>query len=318
MVNDSLVYPTVFELFVAVGGSLVTCLAALLYVRRVRLERPAIGVFNRRDIAVLFSFIVLLPLLYVVLPQWGLTTFLVLTFTASLSIGYRPLLSPGALWLGLGLLIGLNVWMARNLLGTVLGWQLYWVENSIIVVLGAVAVANLYCQGGMKLKHVSWFALILAVYDAVFTLKWPVTNTLAERFLGYPLDPSVAFRMGIYNASIGIGDLLVYALFTITALKAYGWTAARVSLVIVTIFGAVIPALAPLVFRQFIDARTDLVVPAQTAFGPIAFLCYLWFKRRWGTERTMVQFLASRDVPTPAAPASAAPSTSPEPVPAPA
>src|SRR5206468_12239281 len=133
--------------------------------------------------------------------------------------------------------------MARNLLGTVLGWQLYWVENSVLVVLGAVAVANLYCQGGMRLKHVSWFALILAVYDAIFTLKWPVTNTLAERFLGYPLDPSVAFRMGIYNASIGLGDLLVYALFTITALKAYGWSAARVSLVAVTVFGGVVPAL---------------------------------------------------------------------------
>ena len=194
----------------------------MLYLRRLRLERPPIGTFNARDIGILSCFLVTLPLLYVVLPQWGLTAFLILTFTGSLSIGYRPLLGRGKLWFGIGLLIGLNIWMTRTLLGTVLGWQIYWVENSVIVMLGAVAVANLYVQGGMRLKHVAWFALGLACYDVVFTLKWPITNKLAERFLGFPLDPSVAFRMGVYNASIGIGDLLVYAVFVLAAYKAYG------------------------------------------------------------------------------------------------
>jgi hypothetical protein len=296
--QESLVYPTIFELVVAVGGSVLTSLLALAYLRLVRLERPAIGTFNGRDIASLCGFIVALPLLYVVLPQWLLTTFLALTFVAALSIGYRPLLAPSRLWPAIGLLLGLNFWMTRTLLGTVLGWQIYWVENGVIVVLAAVAVANLYVQGGMRLKHVSWFALTLAVYDAIFTLKWPVTNKLAERFLGYPLDPSVAFRMGIYNASIGLGDLLVYALFLVVAYKAYGRVAAKLSMVIIVIFGAVVPALAPLLFRELIDARTDLVVPAQTAFGPAAFLCYLWLKRRYGRERTMAEFMASGDVPT--------------------
>ena len=48
--------------------------------------------------------------------------------------------------------------MGRNLLGTVLGWQFFWAENSVIVLLAAISVANLYVQGGMKLKHVAWFA----------------------------------------------------------------------------------------------------------------------------------------------------------------
>jgi hypothetical protein len=293
----SLVYPTVFELFVAVPAAILTCLLSLVFLRRVRLERPAIGTFNRRDVAILFVFIVALPFLYLALPRWLLTTFLALTFTAAVAIGFRPLVRPTLLWPGLGLLIGLNIWMARTLLGTVLGWQLYWLETDVLVVLAAVAVSNLYVQGGMRLKHVSWFVLILAIYDAVFTLKWPVTNKLTERFLGFPLDPSLGFRMGVYNATIGIGDLLVYALFTIAAYKAYGLVAARLSLVITVIFGAVAPSLAPLAFRALIDARTDLVVPAQSAFGPVAFLCYLWLKRRYGPERTMAQFLASSDVP---------------------
>jgi hypothetical protein len=301
-----LLYPTVFELIVAVSATLITNLLALLYLRKVRLERPPIGTFNGRDIGILFSFLILLPLLYVVLPQWGLTGFLVLTFTGSLSIGYRPLLNPTALWLGIGLLIGLNIWMTRTLLGTVLGWQIYWVENSIVVVLGAIAVANLYVQGGMRLRHVAWFALGLAVYDVIFTLKWPVTNKLAERFLGFPLDPSVAFRMGVYNASIGIGDLLVYALFVLACYKAYGMMAGRIALAITAVFGATLPALAPLVSEAFLDARTDLIVPAQTIFGPIAFLCYLLMRRRWGPERTVAQFLRDQQV------------TVPEPIPVPA
>ena len=61
---------------------------ALFYLRRVRLERPAIGTFNSRDIRILFSFIVFLPLLYVLLPHWALTCFLMLTFASALSIGY--------------------------------------------------------------------------------------------------------------------------------------------------------------------------------------------------------------------------------------
>jgi hypothetical protein len=312
--QESLVYPTIFELVVAVCGAVLTSVLALAYLRRVRLERPAIGTFNGRDIGFLCVFIVALPLLYVVLPQWLLTTFLAVTLVGALSIGYRPLLAPSRLWPAIGLLIGLNFWMARTLLGTVVGWQIYWVENGLIVVLAAVAVANLYVQGGMRLKHVSWFALILAVYDAIFTLKWPVTNELAERFLGYPLDPSVAFRMGIYNASIGLGDLLVYALFMVVAYKAYGRVAAKLSLVIIVIFGAVVPALAPLLFRELIDARTDLVVPAQTAFGPVAFLCYLWLKRTFGRERTMAEFMASDDLPRrPVAAVPAPPVVVPEP-----
>jgi hypothetical protein len=63
-------------------------------------------------------------------------------------------------------------------------------------------------------------------------------------------------------------------------------------LLVVVIFGAVMSAVAPLFSHVFIDARTDLVVPAQVAFGPAAFLCYLWLKNHYGRERTMGEFLA--------------------------
>lgn len=292
----SLVFPTVFELALAVTATVLTLGLAIGYLRRVRVERPVIGTFNGRDIIILFCFIVALPLLYVVLPQWMLTGFLLLTFVSAVSIGIRPLFGKAQVWLLLGVLVGANFWMARNLLGTVLGWQIYWTENSVLVIAAAVAISNLYVQGGMRLSHVAWFAMALGGYDAMFTLKWPVTNELAERFLGYPLDPSIGFRLGVYNASLGIGDILVYSLFLLAAYKAYGRAAAWISFAVAVVFGAVIPALSPLLFSVLIDARTDLVVPAQTTFGPVAFLAFLWFRRRYGRERTTVEFLASTDV----------------------
>lgn len=292
--------PTLYTLSVALTGSLLVCGGALAYIRRVRLERPAIGTFNRRDVMVVFGFIILLPVLYLNLPRWLVMSLLILTFTAALSIGFRPLLSPIPLWLAVGVLIGANLWIGRNMLGTVSGWQLSWAETDLIIVLTAVAVTNLYVQGGMRLRHVAWFALILAVYDAIFILVVPLTNELLEGFLGYPLNPSFGMRYGLYNATIGIGDLLVYGLFTIAAFKAYGRHAARLALALVVVFGAFVPSFAPLVF-ELTDARTDIVVPAQVAFGPVAFLAYLWLRRRHGRERTMQEFLASSDVVQPAA-----------------
>jgi len=293
--DDDLVAVTSYVLIVAVVGTVTTCLVALVYLRHVRLDRPTIGTFNRRDITILFCFIVGLPLLYLVLPLTPLIIALGITFASALSMGLRPLLGPGRTWIVVGILIGTNIWMARTMLGTVLGWQLFWLENSVIVIVAAATVANLYVQGGMRLRHVAWFAVFLAIYDAVFAFVWPVTTMLAQRFLGWPLDPAVGFRWGVNNASIGLGDLLVYALFVIAVYKAYGRRSAAVAMVITVVFGAVTPALTPLLLDIFTDARTDLFVPAQVAFGPIAFFYYRWLLRTRGRERTMAEFLAGPD-----------------------
>jgi hypothetical protein len=233
--------------------------------------------------------------LYLALPHWALTTFLILTFTASLSIGYRPVLPPAVLWLGIGVLLGVNVWIARTMLGSVLGWQLYWAETSVVVLLGATAVANLYAQGGMRLRHVAWFALFLAVYDVIFSVVIPLTPKLADAFIGYPLDPSIGMRVGIFNANIGIGDLLVYGLFTVTALKAYGRRAGRIAIGVVAVFGATAPSLAPLILDAVTRGNANAVVPAQAFFGPPAFLTYVLLRRRYGRERTMGEFLTELD-----------------------
>lgn len=285
----------ILEMATALVCTLVTIACALLYLRRVRVERPAIGRFNGRDIVVLFAFLVILPTLYLWLPQWGLIGVLMLTFAASLSIGLRQIMSRGTVWLVVGLLVGGDIWLGRNMLGTVLGWQTFWTENSIVVLIAAVTVSNLYVQGGMRMRNVAWFALVLAVYDFVFTGIVPVTNHLAEHFIGFPLDPSMGFRVGFNDFTIGLGDVLVYALFVIAAFKAYGRGAAWFATGVIVAFGLALPVFAPLVIN-YIDSRNDVIVPVQTYFGPFAFLAYLWMKRRYGRERTMQEFLASNDV----------------------
>ena len=119
MLLDSYTFPIIFELILAISAAVLTSGCALFYLRRVRLERPAIGTFNHRDIRILFCFIVFLPFVYVLLPRWGLTAFLILTFSGALAIGYRPVLNRASLWLGIGLLIGANIWVSRTMLGTI-------------------------------------------------------------------------------------------------------------------------------------------------------------------------------------------------------
>jgi len=294
-VYSSAAHLAVLSLIVGAGSALLVCLLGLSYLRRVRMERPAIGTFNGRDVVTVFVLLSTIPLFYLSLPRWLLTSFLVLTFASALSFGLRPLLPPLALWSVVGGLLGLNLWLGTNALGTVAGWQVFWAENDVIVLLAAVFVANLYVQGGMRLKHVAWFALALAAYDVVFTSVAPVTDALVEAFLGFPLDPSIGMRFGFDNAAIGIGDLLVYGLFVLAAAKGYGRRAGRVAVAVVVFFGAVVPAGVPLLI-DYVNARTDTLVPAQFWFGPAAFGTWLWLRHRYGRERTMREFLAGEDV----------------------
>jgi hypothetical protein len=294
---------TVFQTIVVVVGALSTAAAALLYFRGVRLERPAIGCFNARDVVIVFGFIVTLPVLYLLLPPLVLTIFLVITFVSALSIGYRPLVPSTVLWPAIGLLIAANILVARHLLGTTRGWQLYWSLTSVAVLGAAVAVSNLYVQGGMRLRHVAWFALGLAVYDPIFSFGIPLTARLADTFAGFPLDPSIGFRAGLNSANIGIGDLLVYSTFTVAAYKGYGRRGARLAFGLVAVFGGLAPSLAPLVISAVARGNIGVVVPAQLFFGPAAFAGYRLLSRT-GPERSMREWLAAsrvRAVPDPVA-----------------
>ena len=271
---------TLFVASVVSFGSLGTAGAALAYYRRVRLERPAIGTFNTRDVVVLSVFIVLLPILYLALPQIVLTGFLVLTFSSALAIGLRPVLAARYRRLLIPALIGSEILVTYLLLGTGNGLKLYWVLTSTIVLVAAVSVSNLYVQGGLRIRQVAGLALFLALYDLFFSLVIPLTPQLAQAFEGRPLNASIGWASGGMSANIGLGDLLVYGLFVTAACKEFGNRGARTALGTILLFGALAPTFAPLVLSQFNQGTEGIVVPAQAFFGPAAFVVTSWLHRR--------------------------------------
>jgi hypothetical protein len=290
----SLLEQTSTELGVIMAGVIVVCGGALAYFRHVRMERPAVGTFNSRDVVILLIFIGVLPFVYGWLPIPLVTCLLILTFTSALYIGYRPLLGPTGIWLGIGLLFGFNIWSSNHLMGTLPGWQVWFSEQGIVVVLAAIAVCNLYLQGGMKLRHVAGLSLALAGYDVIFAAYYPLTGRLIARYLTHPLTPLLGMRFGYVDYAVGLGDLLVYSLFFVGAYKAYGTQAAAVAAAVIVVMGGCATAFIPFLFN-FTNANLDVLIPAQSLFGPAAFVTYLWMKRHYGRERTMAEYLASQD-----------------------
>jgi hypothetical protein len=275
-------------------GTIVVCSGALAYFRRVRMDRPPVGTFNARDVVILLVFIGILPFVYGWLPDPLVTCLLAVTFASALYIGYRPLLGSAGIWLGIGLLFGFNIWSSHHVLGTIPGWQLWYSEQSIMVALSAIAVCNLYLQGGMKLRHVAWLSLGLAGYDILFASYYPLTGRLIARYITHPLTPVMGMRFGEVDYAVGLGDLLVYSLFFVAAYKAYGAQAARIAAAVIVVMGGFATAFIPFLFNLS-NANLDILIPAQSLFGPVAFLTYLWMKRHYGRERTMAEYLASQD-----------------------
>jgi len=269
----------VYQATVVCLGAVLAVLAAIVFFRQIPLQRPAIGTFNGRDVVVLFVFIVTLPALYLAVPHAVLTGFLCLTFISALYIGYRPVVARSWLWLAIAGLLGADMALAAVMGNSVGLWQAYWLVNSGLVMLTAAAVSNLYIQGGMKLRHVAWFALGLAVYDPLFSFVFPITDQLANRFAGFALDPSMGFRFGPHVQNIGVGDLLVFTLFVLAAYRGYGRLAAAVSAAAVVVVGGIVPIVLPSLVSG-LNTEGGFVIPVQTFFGPVAFLLYLWFAHR--------------------------------------
>jgi len=282
---------TLFCLIMA--AAIVVCAGALAYFRHVRIERPPVGTFNGRDIVILLIAIGILPFVYGWLPDTVVTCLLAVTFSSALYIGYQHLLGSLWFWVAAGLLFGFNIWSSNHVMGTIAGWQLWYAEQSILVALGAIAVCNLYVQGGMKLRHVGWLALGLACYDIIFASYYPLTGELLARYITHPFIPVMGMRFGEVDYVVGLGDLLVYSLFFVACYKAYGKRAAAIAACVITVMGGFATAFLPFLFNLE-NANLDTLVPAQSLFGPAAFLTYLWMKRHYGRERTMAEYLASR------------------------
>ncbi|MGW0883881.1 hypothetical protein [Streptomyces sp. NPDC002671] len=277
----------VFSVLVTLTIALGVSLASVGYFRKVTLPRPAVGVFNGKDMVIMMGFVIALPFFYLALPGWLLPPVLGLTLAGGLSVGYGAVVRQGLVrWSLIICLMAADWFTARSAEHDPTHALPYWLINSVVILLMAIGAANLNTQGGLKLRYVSRFALALAVYDLFFATAVPLTQKLFGAVQGYAFAPSAGVRIGEFGAVLGMGDLLVYALFTTVAYKAYGRQGLTLALCLVAVFGALAPTLTPITVEA-LTGHLPEIVPAQIFFGPAAFFGYLVL-RRSGPERRMV------------------------------
>lgn len=259
-----------------------SALGSLLYLRWGRLERPSIGVFGGGDLLLLLGAVVALPFLYVSLPGFVLSALLLLGLLPSLYSGLRPFLSArlagGCLLL---LVAALLLSAARPELSS-----LHEALGDLLVVGAAVVIANLYAQGGLRMRPLSWGVLILGAIDAAFTWLIPITPALFAHFAQAAIPPFFSLSVAGWRATIGLGDLLVYGTCVAVAAKSYGARGAVLIGALVALLGLALPVGVMWMAWRHGQVGT-LLLPLQAFFAPAPLLARLLLGRH---ERSVRQW----------------------------
>lgn len=273
-------------------------LAAWLYFRRIRVERPPVGVFNLRDVTFTFVTLVVIPPLYLDLPSWLVASILVLMATGLTYLTVSPVLGRRMATMTAG---GLAISEATL---TILGYGQstgFVIMNDIAIGLLVVGVCNIWAQSGIQARDVAVFACAVGVFDLVATWLMPLMLEFFTRVRALPFAPMLAVGTGTGSIVIGLGDLLFVVLWPLVAVKAFagraGLFAAASTMGCVVTLGA-----------AFYAGLLNAAVPAMVFIAPAIVVQYILFRRWYGAERTMGVFEAANR-------AGAPPSSPPPPVP---
>lgn len=254
-----------------------------LYFQRYRMKRPPIGVFNLWDVAFMMVGILLIPYLYLLLPGWAVTLLLGLGAVGILFFMFEPLFVRR--WMG---------WLLVLLLagGEIVLYRLYGsrslaflVANNLVQVLSVVGITNLWAQSGMKARDVAILGAVLVVYDTLFTSVLPLMTDLFTQIEALPFAPVVAWPVtGEAVLLIGLGDLLLAAVFPLVMLKAYGRAAGMTALLVALL------ALAGVLLLP-VTELLGATFPVMVVLGPLMVVQYVVWRRRSGKERTTWEYL---------------------------
>jgi hypothetical protein len=269
----------------AVGGVLL----AWWYFRRFRLNRPPIGVFNLRDVALMIGAIVLVPLLYLVVPAWLAAMLLGVGLFSLLQVTLEPVLPVRwSAWILAVALLAIDV-LAALVYGAP-SWP-FLLANNTVLAIAVIGAANLWVQSGMKARDAAVLGGALAVYDFVATSLLPLMNDLIGRLAGLPFAPQVTGLSGDGQwLGVGLGDLLLAAVFPLVMRKAFGRTAGLLALCLGLMTMATMLVL--------LDLRmVKITVPAMVALGPLMVAQYIFWKRRLRKERTTWEYLQAEPLP---------------------
>jgi hypothetical protein len=273
--------PSLPNVIVILTLLVIALVLAHLYFLHVTIPRPPVGFYDLRDVMIMMAVVVVLPPLYLRLPDGLITALLAVPFLAIVQFSLAPLLPrPLPLLLAVGV-VALDIALSMSGAETG-GHAAFIVLNDVLVLIAVVGVVNLYLQNGMHARTVAVFAVALAVYDVIASILFPTMVEFFFRVQDLPLAPLVSWGEGEATAAIGLGDVIALVLWPLAALKAFGrmpaWIGVILGLSAVTgIFAAMSVGLV------------DQGLPAMVALGPLVGLQYAFWRRR-RTERTIADY----------------------------
>jgi hypothetical protein len=272
------------EALVAIlGHAAAALLLSWMYFQRYPIAPPPIGVFNLRDVALIIGGIVLVPYLYLALPAWLVAGLLALGMASALYFMCEPVLrSSAAVWLATLALAGANLGVALAFGSASVP---FFATNNLVLTLAVVGLTNLWAQSGMCARDVALLAVMLMIYDFIATWRLPLMTDLFRRLADLPFAPLLAWPAGGgLWLGVGIGDLLLAAVFPLVARKAFGRTAGLAALAIGLGCLVAVAALPTL-------GIVRMTFPVMIVLGPLIALQYVYWRRRSGPERTTWQYL---------------------------
>ncbi len=259
-----------------------TVLIGVVFLQRVTLTRPPIGRFNLQDIAFMMLIIITLPVLYLNLPALAVVTLIGLSFFTILQAMFAPLMPRRWSILAAIGLIALNIGMQRLEHPNGLH-PAFIVLNNLMLVVAIAGVCNLYTQSGMRARDVAVFSVALTFFDYVATSLLPLMVDMVNLLATLPFMPIIAWGDGVRGFAIGLGDVLMLTLWTLTAWKGFGRVAGVVAALLG--LGTATAILLALWARVITEA-----VPVMIFLGPLIAVQYLFWHHRLGRERSIVDF----------------------------
>lgn len=252
------------------------------YFDRYQLARPPIGVFNLWDMGALLIGIVVIPYCYLLLPTWLVISLLGIAALSMVYFCLEPLVQQRWQRWAILLLLGVSNW------GT-LTWSgaprtLFWSSNNLLQIIVVVGITNLWVQSGMKARDIALMGGALILYDYLFTAVLPLMDTLFHQVEHLPFAPLVAWQTTNGQwAAIGLGDLLMAAVFPLVLRKAYGRTMGQLALGL---------ALLTLTIVMYLAAAGafQATLPLMVILGPLMGIQYALWRWQCGQERTMVHY----------------------------
>lgn len=274
-------------LLVVNGLAVASLVLAWGYFRRYQLNRPPLGAFNRSDVIVMLAALVAMPYLYLVLPVWVAAGFLALGMLSILSVALQPVLPQRwTRWITIAALLLGDVILAVT---AGAASAAFLVLNDLVLLVVVVGTAALWAQGGMKARDLALLAAGVTLYDVFATTQVSVMADISRRLSAIPFVPFISWGPPSRPLAIGLGDLLVAAVFPLVMRKAFGRTAGRVAL---GCGAASIVGMLTVLYA----ARTETLIPAMVVLGPLMLvqIAYWWHRR--GAERTTWEYLRAEPI----------------------